>query len=185
MTSALDREMVQRMDDRRWRLNGLGATGPVRSRQRQLALFGQFVGDWDILPPPSEWKGEEPEPGGQVHFRWILGGTGVQDVWGLLDPPTGRLVPQGSTLRFYDPSLRAWRSAWVSPYQKAIRRFIGRPERSEIVLREQDAGWRGEHWIFSEITRTSFRWRAETRSSPRGPRRITEDYLIRRKRPAG
>ncbi|MDG6956764.1 MAG: hypothetical protein JRN13_06510 [Nitrososphaerota archaeon] len=117
---------------------------------------------------------------GEVHARWALGGTGIQDVWGPLDGESGRLVPQGTTLRFYDPSIRAWRSTWVSPYQRAVRRFIGRKEGEEIVLREEGAGWKGELWIFSEISQTSFRWRAETPTSPRGERRVTEDYLIRR-----
>jgi hypothetical protein len=181
MTNTMDREMVRRMEDRRWSLPGLGAVGPIRSLKSRLMLFGQFVGDWDILPPRSRWNETEPKPSGEARFRWILGGTGVQDVWGPLDDESGKLVPQGSTLRFYDPSLRAWRSIWISPYQRAVRRFIGRKEGTEIVLREQDGGWKSEKWIFSEITRSSFRWRAEARPSPRGRSRVIEEYFIRRK----
>ena len=160
---------------------GVGATGPIRSLKRRLMFFGQFVGDWDILPPQSEWKDGAPASTGEVLFRWILGGTALQDVWGPLDKSSGKLVPQGSTLRFYDPSIRAWRSTWISPYQRAARRFIGRQEGGEIVLREQEAGWRGEGWTFSDSARRSFRWRAETRSSPKARRRVTEEYFIRRK----
>ncbi len=144
-------------------------------------LFGQFVGDWEIFPPRSEWNGAPPAASGEVHFRWVLGGTAVQDIWGPLDDASRRLVPQGSTLRFYDPSIRAWRSTWISPYQRAVRRFVGRKVGREIVLREQDQGWKGELWIFSEITKNSFRWRAESRPSRRARRRITEDYLLRRR----
>lgn len=181
MTNVLDRAIVSKATDHKWQLPGLGARGPAAPLRRRLWLFGQFSGDWEILPPRSQWKGEEPRATGEVHFRWVLGGTGIQDVWGPLDPESRKLVPQGTTLRFYDPSIRAWWSTWISPYQRAVRRFIGKREGSEIVLREQDAGWKGEHWIFSEISRTSFRWRAETRPSPRGKRRVTEDYVIRRK----
>lgn len=181
MTTRLDREMLRRAAQGDWALPGLGADGPADSLKKRLALFGQFVGDREILPSRSQWrKGNEPSASGEVHVRWILGGTGIQDVWGPLDGGLGRLVPQGSTLRFYDPSLRAWRSTWVSPNQREVRRFVGKREGDEVVLREQDAGWRGELWIFSEITSASFDWRAETRPTPRGKRRVFERYSIRR-----
>jgi hypothetical protein len=69
MTNALDSEMVPMMDDRRGPLPGLGAVGPIRSLKSRLMLFGQFVGDWDILPPRSQWKGSEPETTGEARFR--------------------------------------------------------------------------------------------------------------------
>lgn len=182
MTNALDRQMIPNTKSPGWVLPGLGADRPVPSLERKLDLFGQFVGDWDILPPRVRWKGGEPESTGKVHFRWILGGTAVQDIWGALDDETGQLVPQGSTLRFYDPSIRAWQSTWISPYQRVTRRFIGRKEGAEIVLREQDAGSRGEHWIFWEVNGSSFRWRAETPTSSRAKPRVTQEYYIRRAR---
>jgi hypothetical protein len=161
----------------------LGAAGPVPQLATKLRLFGQFVGDWEIHPPASENElSLSPGPSGEVHFGWILGGTGIQDVWGPLDPVARGLVPQGTTLRFYDSELGAWRSTWISPYQRAVRPFIGRKVGREIILKEQGRGWRGEHWIFSDITPHAFRWRAERKATARGPRRIVEQYRIARKR---
>ena len=180
MTNALDREMVRRAADQEWQLAGLRARGPVPSLRRRLRLFGQFVGDWKIHEPGSPRAAPDERSSGEVRFRWVLGGTAVQDIWGPFDSDTGKLVPEGTTLRFYDPSIRAWRSTWISPYQRVVRRFIGREEAGEIVLREQDAGWKGENWIFSDISHASFRWRAETRASPHARPRVTEEYLIRR-----
>jgi hypothetical protein len=176
--------MVRLIAEARWQLPGLGARGPVPELAHRLRLFGQFVGDWEIFPPRTDWKGTKPpDPSGEAHFRWILGGTAIQDVWGPLDYRTGRFVPRGTTIRFYDPKARFWRSTWLTPYGRTVQQFVGRQESAEIVLREQDVGWRGEHWIFSEIRKGSFRWRAESRSTPHGRWKVTEEYLIQRKNP--
>jgi len=182
MAENLDSFMLQQRRDSGWMLVGLGAKGPVKTFREELKLFGQFVGDWDIFPREAA---DDPrlrrEPTGEVHWQWVLGGLGVQDVWGHIDSRSKRLVPQGSTLRFYDPKLKAWRSTWIAPYQRKVRRFIGRREGAEIVLRERERGWNGEHWIFSDVSPASFRWRAETRFSPRGAWNVTQDYWIRRR----
>jgi hypothetical protein len=181
MTRRLGASMIQRRSDRGWLLPGLGASGPASPLASKLHLFGQFVGDWQIFSARASKTGRAPErPVAEACFRWVLGGTAVQDVWGPLDDRTGRLVPVGSTLRFYDPSIRAWRSIWICPYAREARRFIGRKVGSEIVLKEHGRGRKGERWIFSEITRSSFRWRAEARSGTRGWR-IYEEYRIRRR----
>jgi hypothetical protein len=172
-------EMLRARQDSGWLLPGLGARTAARSLERELALFGQLVGDWHIFPPSGIVGGEATvPPTGEVHVRWVLGGTAIQDTWGAIDPASRRMVPEGTTIRFYDEKLGAWRSTWISPYQRAVRRFIGRRVGTEIVLRELDAGARGEHWIFSEISPPSFRWRSE--ATPRGGRRrrITEEYRI-------
>jgi hypothetical protein len=183
MVTELDSDMLRRRLDSGWRLFGLGASGPVERFREKLALFGQFVGDWEIFPGEAASKPElRSGADGEVHWRWVMGGLAVQDVWGHRDSQSRRFVPEGTTLRFYDPELEAWRSTWLSPYQRVVRRFIGRPRGDEIVLREIDRGWRGELWIFSDIRRSTFRWRAETRSSPRTARKVTQEYWIRRVR---
>jgi hypothetical protein len=179
MSEELDRSVLRHRRDDGWVLIGLGADGPIPRLRRNLDLFGQFVGDWVIFPAADKDPGNDhPEPEGEVHWRWVIGGLAVQDVWGHRDRSSGGFVPEGSTIRFFDPEVDAWRSTWISPYQRTVRRFLGRKEGDEIVLRELDGGWRAEHWIFSEIQRGSFRWRAESRSSPNGHRRVTEDYRI-------
>jgi hypothetical protein len=62
-----------------WLIEGLGAKGPDPSLKEKLMLFGQFVGDWDIiearyLQADGIWVKME----GEVHFGWILGGTAIQ-----------------------------------------------------------------------------------------------------------
>jgi hypothetical protein len=161
-----------------WRIEGLPAYGPARNLRDKLRLFGQFVGSWDIVEHrnlPSRAITE-----GEVHFNWILGGRAVQDVWGSLDPKTRRLIPWGTTIRYYDPHLGAWRSTWIAPRQKTVRRFIGRKIGDKIVLQEEDRGLRTERWVFSDIRPDSFRWYALKRQRRGGPWRMVEEMRVKR-----
>ena len=161
-----------------WRIEGLPAQGPARDLRDKLRLFGQFVGSWDIvehrnLPSPKVTKGE-------VHFNWVLGGRAVQDVWGSIDPRAGRLIPWGTTVRYYDPHLGAWRSTWIAPRQKTVRRFIGRKVGKEIVLQEENRGARTERWVFSDIRPDSFKWYALKRGRGGAPWHRVEEMTIKR-----
>jgi hypothetical protein len=165
--------------NRKWEIEGLSAHGPARGLREKLHLFGQFVGSWDIvehrnLQTPTVTKGE-------VHFNWILGGRAVQDIWGSLDPKTHRLNPWGTTIRYYDPQLGAWRSTWISPRQQTVRRFIGRKVGNEIVLQEENRGARTERWVFSDIQPGSFQWYALKRPRKGRPWRKVEEMIVKRR----
>ena len=165
--------------EREWSIEGLPAHGPARDLRNKLQMFGQFVGSWEIFEhrrPPSRLRAP-----GEVHFNWILGGRAVQDVWGSVDPRTHRFSPWGTTVRYYDPHLGAWRSTWISPHQKAVRRFIGRRVGCEIVLQEEDRGLSTERWVFSDIGSRSFRWYALKRQRRGGPWRLVEEMRIKRR----
>ncbi|MGA8604643.1 MAG: hypothetical protein WB788_06230 [Thermoplasmata archaeon] len=165
----------------KWELEGLSAAAPARSYRDKLRLFGRFVGDWDMVAWGSpRVTRRPPEKVGEVHFRWVLGGTAIQDVFGGIDPKTKRFVAAGTTLRFYDERLGAWRSTWVSPSQRVVRRFIGRKVGNEIVLQEENRGLRAERWIFTDLRRNSFRWYAVRRLRPGGSWRKVEEMLLER-----
>ena len=143
-------------------VDALRADGPAGPYADKLMLFGRFVGSWDL-----EWRGSgSAHARGELHFGWVLGGRAVQDVWivpgrgqpGENEPP---LAFHGSTIRFFDPSIDAWRSTWVEPINARVRRFIGRAVGPDIVLLsdEEDPQLR---WSFAEITPDSFTWRGET-----------------------
>ncbi|MGP8158853.1 MAG: hypothetical protein ACLPWO_04505 [Thermoplasmata archaeon] len=163
---------------RGWKISRLPALGPASELREELRLFGQFVGSWEILE--HRYPRSRQRTRGEVHFNWILDGRAVQDVWGSLDPSTHRFVPWGTTIRYYDPRLGAWRSTWIAPRQKAVRRFIGRKVGDEIVLQEEDRGDRTERWVFSDIRPDSFRWYALKRPRGGGPWRMIEEMKIRR-----
>ncbi len=165
-----------------WSIDGLAASGPDPGLRDELMLFGQFVGDWDIeenlyLEDDGTWKSGQ----GEVHWRWILEGRAVQDVWTERDPTTGRVTSVGTTVRFYSSELKAWYSVWLSPVQGRVRRFIGRRVGDEIVLEgERNPDGSLVRWIFYDITADRFRWRAERRRTSDPDWVVYERMRIRR-----
>jgi hypothetical protein len=179
-TIGQDRKLRKSQGD--WRIEGLGATGPHRELEEKLALFGQFVGDWDIVearyPQPD---GTEVKRKGEVHFGWILDGRAVQDVWMTVDDDANRAV-HGTTVRFYDPKIDAWHSIWISPVKGLVQTFIARKVKDEIVLEGKTPDGDPEKWIFSHITPNSFRWRSEETHDHGRTWVLTEEMQIRKQR---
>ena len=164
-------------------IEGLMAAGPFAQDAARLALFGQFVGDWDII----EWKNQQEDGSwvvgrGRLHWRWILEGRAVQDVWSTIDNSTGREVPLGTTIRFYDPKIDAWQSVWISPVNRVARVFIARKLGDEIVLESKNARGNPIRWIFSEIGSNSFRWREEELRTPPSGWVMDEEMRIHRRK---
>jgi hypothetical protein len=161
---------------------GLLAEGPDPVMREKLMLFGQFVGDWDILEDRSlQTDGTWTTTRGELHWRWVLNGLAVQDVWMWIDEKTGKPVPGGTTVRFYDKRIDAWHSVWLSPDQGAVKTFIARKVADEIVLEGKTADGNPVKWIFSEITPGSFRWRAEEIRDSKETWILVEEMRIRRR----
>jgi len=146
-------------------VSALHVTGPVGEHAAKLMLFGRFVGSWRLEWTGRDASGQPVTMSGELHFGWVLGGRAVQDIWivpGRGQPGEGQppLAFHGSTIRFYDPAIDAWRSTWIEPVNGRVRRFIGRPSGDGIVLLsdEEDPQLR---WRFTDITADSFTWRAE------------------------
>ena len=152
-------------ENREGLVEALHVAGPAGEHAGKLMLFGRFVGSWQLQWSGSGPDGEPAATTGELHFGWVLGGRAVQDIWivpGRGEPGEGvpPLAFHGSTIRFYDPAIDAWRSTWVEPVNGRVRRFIGRPAGDDIVLLsdEDDPQLR---WRFTDIEPDSFRWRAE------------------------
>lgn len=164
-------------------LQRLLSEGPASDAAERLALFGQFIGLWDL-----EWHGNDHSGSaiivpGELSFGWILEGTAIQDVWRVpLDPadrPRMRAF-HGTTIRFYDQRIDAWRSTWIDPLNGRVRRFIGKPQHGAIVLEGIDDDPM-ERWTFREITSDRFVWEGES-SLNGGQTWILEDRMYARRR---
>jgi hypothetical protein len=163
----------------------LHAPGPDAALRDRLQLFGQFVGSWDLDWSGTDGGGAAARMQGELHVGWVLGGRAVQDVW--IVPGRGRpgegvppLAFHGSTIRFYDAAIGAWRSTWIEPVNGRVRRFIGRPVDDGILLESNEDEPR-LRWRFADITAVSFRWTAE-RSEDQGRTWYFEEEMIATKR---
>jgi len=180
MARAVEKERLPGIS---WTIEGLGAKGPCPKLKEKMALFGQFVGDWDIVENRYLTKdGTWAKSKGELHWGWILGGKAVQDVWMSIDEKTGKAIPWGTTVRLYDPRIDAWHSVWVSSRQGVVRTFVGRKVGDEIVLEEDNTKRHPEKWIFSEIVPDSFKWRAEVSHDGGKTFAVEEVMRIRRRK---
>lgn len=142
-------------------IEALQAHGPHPDLAEHLMLFGQFVGAWDVDVTNIASDGTKEEFKGEWHFGWVLAGRAVMDVWitpRRLLRRQGDPYEYGATLRFFDPTIQAWRSTWNGPVRHLVRPFIARQVGQEIIL-EGTFEDRHIRWIFSQITATSFQWR--------------------------
>ena len=147
--------------------DALQASGPHPDLAEQLMLFGQFVGTWDVDVTNIAPDGTRRELKGERHFGWALDGRAILDVW---TAPRRSLRQQeepyeyGATLRFFDPTIQAWRSTWIGPVRHLVLPFIGRREQDEIILEGSFAPGSRTRWAFSHITASSFHWRNQESS---------------------
>ena len=142
-------------------IESLHVDGPTGPHAAELMRFGRFVGSWNL-----QWTTPEGAKAiGELHFGWVLGGRAGQDIWivpargqpGENQPPRAF---HGSTIRFFDPAIKAWRSTWIEPINGRVRRFIGRADGEDILLLSDEAEPQ-LRWRFIDITPNSFTWVGE------------------------
>lgn len=143
-------------------IKGLPADGPYENLKDKLMLFGQLVGDWEFESERYFPNGRVSQRTGEIHFGWILNGTAIQDVWiaRLVKPMLG--LPSesiGTTIRFYDPNLDAWRITWITPIGSLIQSFVAHEANNEIILEGKTPdGIHSERWVISNISHTTCNW---------------------------
>ncbi len=162
-------------------LPGLLAAGGSAADEKDLAAFGRLVGSWDLDVVYHHDDGRIEHRPGEWHFAWILGGRAIQDVWRVPAAGPGEMPRgYGTTIRVWDTDLGAWRVTWVSGLDGGTTSFIASAIAGEIVMESQ-----GEEeifrWIFSDITPTSFHWRAV--GTPDGGRTwvVAQEMVARRR----
>jgi len=133
-------------------IDALAASGPHPDHERELMLFGRFVGAWDMEGEQIAPDGGRTEFRGEWHFGWVLDGRAIQDV--LISDP----IEYGTTVRFYDPVTDAWEITWITPPGRAVRRLQARPDGDDIRLEGRDPAGHLLRWTFTEITADSFTW---------------------------
>ena len=145
----------------------LAATGRSPEIPESSDLYGWLVGSWELDVLRYRVDVSEQRLKGEVHFAWVLEGRAVQDVW-IMPPRRGRNEPPdrmcnmyGTTLRVWDAALEAWRVTWINGVTGMRDELIGRASGKDIVQIGTHANGTPIRWIFTEITRNSFRWTGE------------------------
>lgn len=161
-------------------MDQLVSSGPHSGFEEKLSLFGQFIGDWEIVEdrfPRDDGSTEIHK--GELHWRWILEGMATQDVWMWFDAEQKRVAPVGTTLRFPNGD-GTWQSIWIVPMRKQVRTFTAHGEEGRIVLEGTTDQGHAERWMFHDIQQDSFRWKAEEFHDSKGSWKLTEEMYIRR-----
>src|SRR5258705_5720978 len=151
--------LVAHSRNSRYVLRLLFADEPAPKYKDQLMLFGQFVGDWEFDGGARTPDGTRSTDKGEIHFAWVLQGRAIQDLWIEREVSDNRPGVYGSTMRFYDPSIDAWRITWMEPGYGVVTSLIGQKVGEEIVLEGKNSEGKTIHWIFSQIKPNSFHWR--------------------------
>ena len=130
-------------------------------------IYGWLVGSWEQELTVYGPDGSVRRTAGEAHFSWALEGRAIVDVWinpRRKDRPS---VPSrfadwyGTTLRVYDPSLRAWRITWRDPSRGVFMDQIARRVGQDIVQEGKGPDGAAYRWTFREITTDSFHWTGE------------------------
>src|SRR5262245_13571989 len=158
--------------------------GPDEELAGELELFGQFVGSWDVSVTNYDRDGSATTIPAEWHFAWALGGRAIQDVW--IAPSRevrardGSDGEWGTTIRFFDREIDAWRSTWLGPRHHVVMPFVARRVEDEIVLEGSFESGVTTRWIFSEITSQSFSWRSVESSDSGVTWRLNQRMKARR-----
>jgi len=144
-------------------------------------LFDPLIGSWDLVVTWHDRSGGiARRETGEWHFSRVLDGRGIQDVWIVPGPgqrPEGGAYEHGTSIRFYDPAIDAWRSTWIGPRRGVVVPFIGRRSDDGIVL--ETVGGEAMRWSFHDITADGFLWRSHMDD---GGWRLVQDFVATRRR---
>jgi hypothetical protein len=179
-------DVATRQDMRTGMLESLGAPGPHPDFEDQLALYGQFVGDWEF-----DYTGYDDDGSmgaravGEWHFAWALDGRAVADVW--ICPSRSERMKEGAppgeygvTVRFYDASIEAWKVTWHGPAFGNVRVFTAKREGDEIVQRGTTPDGKPLQWIYSDVAGDTFHWRSQISDDDGATWRLREEFDVRR-----
>ena len=141
-------------------------SAPARAADIDAAddVYGWLIGSWDMEVVHYRVDLGTARRRGEIHFGWILEGRAMQDVW--IMPPRGEPhdglaathTMYGTTLRVWDPALRAWRVTYVNPLSGQRDVLTGRRVGDDLVQIGTHADGTPIRWNFTDITGDSFRW---------------------------
>ena len=161
--------------------NVLASSGPHPSLGDEAKTFDRFVGAWDAEFTSYRDGGKVYHRKGELHFGWVLDGRAIQDLW-IAYPTAARKEREiGTTIRFFDASLKQWRIVFILPEFNYVVTLQGGREGDRIVLRGVDPNGLPLRWTFSEITHDTFHWQGEKSYDGGKTWMLEEDHHMKRR----
>ena len=167
----------------------LAAEGRSSDIADSMDLYGWLRGSWDL--DVLHYRGvnvKERGLTGELHAARVLEGRAIQDVW-IMPRREARhadadrtMNMYGTTLRSWDPSIRAWRIAWTNPISGHREEQIGRPDGADIRQEGTRADGTRTRWTFTAITPDSFHWRGEAQYPDTQTWVLEGEFLAKRRR---
>lgn len=165
---------------------------PCRAPEIDAAddVYGWLVGSWALQVlhyRGFDLRGENVT--GEAHFGWVLEGRAIQDVWIMPSRDARRAgrMPRdplnnmcGTTLRVWDPALRAWRISWTNPARGHRETQIGRRVGRDIVQTGARADGQATRWRFTDITPERFHWIGEALDPDGATWRLEGEFIATR-----
>ena len=152
-------------------------------------VYGWLIGSWDL--DVLHYRGAATSDlnlKGEAHFGWVLEGRAIQDVWimpGLSDRTADTDKSSnmyGTTLRVWDPQIKAWRITWINPVRGHYETQIGRWSGTDIVQIGARPDGTPTRWMYREIARDSFHWTGESLMPDGKTWKLESEFRARRRR---
>jgi hypothetical protein len=166
-------------------------SSPARSPEipESADVYGWLCGRWDLdVVHYRAIKVAGSGLTGEVHAARVLEGRAVQDVWIMPrceqrgGPVDKAMNMYGTTLRWWDASIQAWRIAWTNPVSGHSEAQVGRSNGSDILQEGTRADGTKTRWTFTGITPNSFHWRGEALYPGKETWTLEGEFLAKRRR---
>lgn len=149
-------------------------------------IYGWLIGSWDIDATDYDLGATARKSKGEWHFSRILEGRAIQDVFILPVRGAREGVGKegnrfGTTLRYYDPSIDAWRITWFNPVRAVKNELIAHRKGNEIVQEGKLEDGTLIRWSFVDIKSDSFRWLGESSKDAGKTWLLGAEFLAKRK----
>jgi hypothetical protein len=162
-------------------INVLRSADANPSIGEEAKTFDRLVGTWDADFTFYRKDGSVSHKKGELLFGWVMDGHAMQDLW--IGYPTENQKERtiGTTIRFFDTTLKQWRVVFVNPQFNYVVTAQGGREGDRIVLHGQDTDGLPIRWTFSEMKPDSFHWQGEKSHDGGKTWKVEEDHHIKRR----
>jgi hypothetical protein len=153
---------------------------------QNVDIYGWLIGSWDVDVTDYDLGAAPRMSKGEWHFSRALEGRAIQDVFIVpvrsMREEIGKQANRyGTTIRFYDSSIDAWRITWFNPVRAVKNELIARRKGTEIVQEGKLEDGTLMRWSFVDIQPDSFRWLGESSKDGGKTWVLGAEFLAKRK----